>query len=135
MMRNGIAYRLPPLVRLTDATESGLWPCVTSSSGGANHASPAVLQRGHGLNLAGAVKMWPTPTSTLGSNGGMVTPRKGREGGTLIEAVSARMWPTPTADRHSGLQSHGQNAILGSLNPTWVEWLMGYPAGWTDLQA
>jgi hypothetical protein len=20
----------------------------------------------------------------------------------------------------------------GSLNPTWVEWLMGYPAGWTD---
>ena len=21
----------------------------------------------------------------------------------------------------------------GSLNPTWVEWLMGYPSGWTDL--
>ena len=21
----------------------------------------------------------------------------------------------------------------GSLNPTWVEWLMGYPKGWTDL--
>ena len=20
----------------------------------------------------------------------------------------------------------------GSLNPTWVEWLMGWPLGWTD---
>jgi hypothetical protein len=24
---------------------------------------------------------------------------------------------------------------LGQLNPTWVEWLMGYPIGWTDLNA
>jgi hypothetical protein len=23
--------------------------------------------------------------------------------------------------------------IGGSLNPTWVEWLMGFPIGWTDL--
>jgi hypothetical protein len=22
----------------------------------------------------------------------------------------------------------------GSLNPQWVEWLMGWPLGWTDLQ-
>jgi hypothetical protein len=22
----------------------------------------------------------------------------------------------------------------GSLNPTWVEWLMGFPIGWTDLE-
>jgi hypothetical protein len=25
-----------------------------------------------------------------------------------------------------------QTQTTGSLNPTWVEWLMGYPAGWTD---
>jgi hypothetical protein len=25
--------------------------------------------------------------------------------------------------------------IGGSLNPTWVEWLMGFPLGWTDLRA
>ena len=23
----------------------------------------------------------------------------------------------------------------GALNPTWVEWLMGFPLGWTDLNA
>ena len=22
----------------------------------------------------------------------------------------------------------------GSLNPNWVEWLMGFPIGWTDLK-
>ena len=22
----------------------------------------------------------------------------------------------------------------GRLNPTWVEWLMGWPLGWTDLK-
>ena len=24
---------------------------------------------------------------------------------------------------------------IGPMNPTWIEWLMGYPAGWTDLDA
>jgi hypothetical protein len=24
---------------------------------------------------------------------------------------------------------------IGLLNPTWVEWLMGFPTGWTDLSA
>ena len=26
------------------------------------------------------------------------------------------------------------STIGGKLNPTWVEWLMGFPAGWTDLK-
>jgi DNA (cytosine-5)-methyltransferase 1 len=28
----------------------------------------------------------------------------------------------------------GNGQLSGSLNPTWVEWLMGYPEGWTDLK-
>jgi hypothetical protein len=109
---------------------------------------------GFGLTLNQWVKVqnWPTPTSSLGTKGGRVTPRKSREGGTLIEAVSARAWPTPT--RHDGTQvdtdSHRDGRrnqpCLGSLvnqeagtrggqlNPTWVEWLMGWPLGWTDLK-
>jgi hypothetical protein len=27
-----------------------------------------------------------------------------------------------------------ENKGGGTLNPTWVEWLMGYPAGYTDLK-
>ena len=36
------------------------------------------------LSLSGVAQAWPTPTSTLGTKGGRVTPRKSREGGTLI---------------------------------------------------
>ena len=91
-----------------------------------------------------ATGMWPTPTSTLGTNGGRVTPAKAREGGTLIEALSARTFPAPTArDWRSGKASQAtrdrnsrplSEQVGGSLNPTWVEWLMGWPIGWTDLK-
>lgn len=62
-------------------------------------------------------------------------------------------WPTPQAsdhrDRgHLGLPvvqrriAKGKQLNLGlvvsdvsgALNPQWVEWLMGYPDGWTDLE-
>jgi hypothetical protein len=39
-MRNGIAYRLPPLVRLTDATGSGSWPTPTSRDWRSEKCSP-----------------------------------------------------------------------------------------------
>jgi hypothetical protein len=84
--------------------------------------------------------LWPTPTASLGTKGGRITPRKSREGGTLIEAVSARMFPTPTArdaGRGKGWDGPGRplsEAIGGPLNPTWVDWLMGFPEGWTDLK-
>jgi hypothetical protein len=56
-------------------------------------------------------------------------------------------FPTPTASdaqtgptdmiRHASLGAHINRAKEepnGSLNPTWVEWLMGFPLGWTDLE-
>jgi len=27
-----------------------------------------------------------------------------------------------------------QEKVSGSLNPTWVEWLMGFPIEWTELK-
>jgi DNA (cytosine-5)-methyltransferase 1 len=27
-----------------------------------------------------------------------------------------------------------EGSPTGRLNPTWVEWLMGFPLGWTDLE-
>jgi hypothetical protein len=88
------------------------------------------------------VVLWPTPTSTLGTNGGRVTPTKAREGGTLIEALSARtMWATPTVcgnNNRAGASPKSGDGLAtqagGALNPTWVEWLMGWPLGWTDLK-
>lgn len=38
----------------------------------------------------------------------------------------------PYAERGGGKKGEQlPNAVGGSLNPTWVEWLMGFPPGWT----
>ena len=54
-------------------------------------------------------------------------------------------WPTPTANEDAAGRPTGKMQKMlgnhpdvrgmggGTLNPTWVEWLMGYPKGWTDL--
>ena len=86
-----------------------LWPTPTASTGGANHASNAVTQKGHGINLLGAVMKWLTPTARDYKSGTGAQDRPG----------------------HSPPLS---NVIGGTLNPTWVEWLMGWPLGWTDLK-
>jgi len=49
-----------------------------------------------------------------------------------------KKWPTPRANKVGGYSSVGLHPTLeekvgGSLNPTWVEWLMGYPSEWTVL--
>jgi hypothetical protein len=72
----------------------------------------------------------------------------------LIEYQHRKMYPTPAA--HEGRLGYqrrdtgkkgtqkslttividdegGREKTTGQLNPTWVEWLMGYPKGWTDL--
>jgi hypothetical protein len=217
MTAGGQCWELPTLAPHISATGSGLWvptPCATDAkpitggnlyvteTGTVRHMRPDGKSSNRGL--AASAAMWPTPTSSLGTNGGLVTPAKAREGGTLIEALSARtLWPTPTVtgnynraglsaksgdglatavakwptpmaadsrgssgrpapgkqvqlvdavrrvatptarDWRSGKASqatHDKNSrplsepIGGSLNPTWVEWLMGWPIGWTDLR-
>jgi DNA (cytosine-5)-methyltransferase 1 len=65
-------------------------------------------------------------------------------------ADAAQKWPTPQAHDAKHLTSKpkptGQKMLSthiyerddstsgGRLNPTWVEWLMGFPLGWTDLE-
>lgn len=109
--------------------------------------------------------MWPSPSTTLYDNANVETTAarrdaeraKGRNGNgfglTTAQAVRD-LWNTVrTADaKGSGpLRSSSQRSRLehsqldaqviqatsrsGLLNPAWVETLMGYPPGWTDLDA
>jgi hypothetical protein len=69
-----------------------------------------------------------------------------REKSNLEEWVARKTFPTPTArDWKSGKgktqSERGRTAgpslaevSGGQLNPMWVEWLMGFPLGWTDLE-
>jgi hypothetical protein len=117
MMRNGTVYQLPRLARTTTEIGSGLLPTPTaaSSQSASMEASLKEAQRLHpkGRNhLAAEVasRIWPTPTA-----------HNAKEGAFPSEYNRN----TPTLAAQAG----------GALNPTWVEWLMGFPLGHTDLNA
>ena len=154
-MRDGVLSERMTLERPTTANDAGLWPTPNVPNGGRSCAHVTDWRGADGrtayhngkkvqVGLEHAAKHWPTPTASLGTKGGRVTPRKSREGWTLIEAVSQRAYATPTArDWRSGKASQAtmernsrplSEQVGGSLNPTWVEWLMGWPLGWTDLK-
>ena len=141
LMRNGTAYQLPPLVRLTDEIGSGLWrtPDASVVSGGAANAEDRKRQ-GHAIGLHDQVNtpsMWPTPQARAQTD----TPSERRRNTPCLES-QVKMWATPAArDWRSGWgrSDNGHTPQLpeqvgGQLNPTWVEWLMGFPLGWTVLE-
>lgn len=122
---------------LMSMARSGNWPTPMASD--SKRSGHGTEQLRDSPNLPAAVRMWPTPTSTLGTNGGLVTPAKAREGGTLTEALSARTeWATPTVhgnyNRKGASPDSGDGLatqVGGQLNADWVEWLMNWPTGWT----
>ena len=130
MMRSGTVYQLPNLARTTKEIEFGLWPTPTAMTGGESVA-PSHIDGSHGWNLGAAARdslsdkphrMWPTP-STRDYKGGYL-------GGRIRNGKIS--WDTlDVAVQHTD----NKQKVSGTLNPTWVEWLMGFPLGHTDLNA
>lgn len=104
--------------------------------------------KGAVLRMAGLV---PTPTRADGDGGpGQAPGLQGSPNLKTVVTTHAGIVPTPRASDHrSGKTSEAtanKNArplceIIGNrpsersghLNPEWVEWLMGFPLGWTDV--
>lgn len=60
--------------------------------------------------------------------------------GGLDLAVAMGLFTTPCAADATGSTGGANHRSLrtdvaGQLNPTFVEWLQGFPIGWTDLNA
>lgn len=114
LMRNGIAYRLRPLVPRILGTGFSFWP------------TPRAMEVPNGKNVGGGLGLtskvlsgWiPTPTASASKGCG---------------AVGTKSWEHDVKKGNlKGLvMEEGSN---GQLNPTWVEWLMGFPEGWTDCE-
>lgn len=88
-----------------------------------------------GMNIQTAVKMWPTPRASDGEEGGP-NQRDSKGNYALPGEVHHRpsLLPTPRATRGgSATETVEQLQESGQLNPDWVEWLMGFPANWTEV--
>ena len=114
-----------------------------------NRSKPANLR-----DQVSNMQNWPTPNAWDGKRGPRseehLKTKKGQV--TLVTAVKQaereKLLPTPNArdwkdgktagNRKSpglGVVAHQLDTQTGGqLNPTWVEWLMGWPLGWSELK-
>ena len=144
-----LLFQLAPSRPRTDGIASGLWPTAQAWDGKRGARKPDG-KRGMALSDLSAPQMWPTPQHRdfrTGEAHRFTDPQRSQN---LNDAVA--FWPTPTASDHKGsgptlIRKDGKNRLNdrldyateqrepsgGQLNPTWVEWLMGFPAGWTSL--
>jgi hypothetical protein len=147
LMRDGECWEQQTLEQTIRGTESGLSP-----NGVDSFHTPNTTGLDGGSNSRKALKKrqenWPTPDANCGQRGTQPnwTPR--RKSGqpaqyTINQAVRDKMFPTPTAHNakecNSPSEKNRNTPTLathagGKLNPTWVEWLMGWPLEWTGLK-
>jgi hypothetical protein len=149
----GLVY--PPLMweRRTKGSAGSFWPTATTSDAKGARRHGYMTEGNAGTTLLDFVTLWPTPVSSDGERG-VKGDKPGRQGGPSL-AAAAVMWKTPTAGgtdsnyeaylarmaRKTDPKSRGKTEptnlsmqVGGQLNPTWVEWLMAYPSGWTVLE-
>ena len=91
-------------------------------------------------NLSGQAKLFPTVKATDYKGSGPAGSKSAEHDLARGNLKGVVMYTTPCAADAQG--SHGGNNhrslrtdVAGQLNPTWTEWLMGFPIGWTELNA
>ena len=128
-----LVFQLLASVPNTKEKESGLWRTPDAYSGGSNLNkikeawAEGHLKRKSGhtiqIRLADQVReprLWPTPAAHEA--------RLGYQRRDTGKKGTQKSLSTIVIDTEGGREK-----TTGQLNPTWVEWLMGYPTGWTDL--
>ena len=133
MMLAGRSFQLPAWEPGTAAIGSGSSPIPTprkidGRSAGPGTSDGCLLRRSassFGLNLAEFVqvdarKLFPTPQSSDSRDRGHLGNPAIRRRAAMGKQLNLSMVVSETS---------------GALNPTWVEWLMGFPTGYTDLQS
>ena len=150
MICDGECWELPTLEQIIAERDSGFWPTPRANKVG------GYSSKDFSLTLEQAVLMWPTPnTQGYRSDGELAMLAKRAKDYEEYHAMTGRAaqskrmkhWPTPVSRdwKMSGRKSEAKRQARrmafcatvdtgGQLNPTWVEWLMGWPLGWTDLR-
>lgn len=130
--------------RRISATECSLWRTPMASDGIFSNRTEAQLakrwankniKQKHLSEQVQFMETFPTPTVADSKNVGF----NGSHQFNLHKYIA--LFPTPTVNgnynRKGASTTSGDGlatVVGGKLNPTWVEWLMGFPLGWTDLE-
>jgi predicted DNA-binding protein YlxM (UPF0122 family) len=161
MKQFGLLYQLAPSARPTDETECGLLPTAQGRDWKGACGTPAT---GSEIDLPAKIAMLPSPQTmdaigmtrevTLRAGSPRIKSNQGIDGQAGLRDVVA-MCPTPRASDYKGasnqIVSKGRNPETNSLmdcveqpptgkrtgmklQPAFVEWMQGYPIGWTDLK-
>jgi hypothetical protein len=119
-MPGGPRYKPTSLTVMVNGIERGLWPTPCARDHFPPHNPEYIAAKkaeGHGMsNLNDAVSQFPTPT------------KRDHKGGANWSNRQRQGKPRPESDMTlcDVVEKAG-----GSLNPTWVEWLMGWPLNHT----
>jgi hypothetical protein len=143
LMRDGECWEQQMLAQTIRGTESGLsekLPTPTASDYKSQPTSKSWKAKGainFKLSNPEIQAKWPTPTAHMAKETNAPSEHK-RNTPTLTAQVN---WATPTVcgnyNRKGASKTSGDGLatqVGGKLNPMWVEWLMGWPLGWTDLK-
>lgn len=108
------------------------WPTPTRSDG---MGGPGNSGRAGGLNLRTAVR-YSTPRATdadRGGRGDLLSQLRGYDNPhhARFPSPAARDWRSGKGRTENGHTPQLPEVVGGQLNPDWVEWLMGWPIGWT----
>lgn len=130
-MRGGECWAHDTPEHPTDATGSGSWLATPTAT--ANQLSPS------GQKHPGCQNWWPTPTKVHRPNEGNVRMLRRQAMAGVISWEEAKIMSggKDVRQRQGALPAmRGADNIEpvetgGKLNPEWVEWLMGWPIGFT----
>ena len=130
-----------------------LWPTPKGSPSGPDYARAGRGQSGGDDLVTAIARMtFPTPTSSMVTEADLIQAKFHSSKRPKYQEAKSR-FPTPTAQdakqvdppchrdgkrRTPCLGSHVNKQAEtagGQLNPDWVEWLMGWPIGWTALDS
>lgn len=145
---NTVGRYMPSQNQFDLAAAVAMLPTPTATM--ATHGGPNQRDSSGRPGLQMAAAMWPTPRAFCYKDS-----KYDRGKSNLGEVVFSRMYPTPTvgaplcggSGNYEQLKRLVDNGTIteyekrqmaqqggGQLNPDWVEWLMGVPQGWTDIE-
>lgn len=159
MMQNGVCWERITSELPTKETVFGfsLPTPVSNGLNGGSNSRKAAKERGmfptpYGLSgsqgqgggeFDKAIRNWPTPTSSMmtladmeqakysGTDKRRPTYQQAKE---KFATPNQRDWKDSGSTQGNRKSPNLGTQVGGQLNPNWVEWLMGWPIGWTDLE-